>query len=283
MTGPTSISRRHFLRAVTFGACLFPAARSLARMGSDFGLHPGTPVGTETAVPISSGPLTNPMVMHPPFHSAAVSTPHLAITFDDGPHGKHTPRLLDMLAERRTRATFYVIGQNVQANPKIAQRIVEDGHEIANHTWTHPALSRLSADRVAEELRKTHEAVLEITGYRMTNLRPPYGAFNDQVRRVAFDGHGYDTIMWSVDPLDWKFRNTPRVTKELVSGAAPGAVLLCHDIHATTVAAVPSTLDQLLGRGFQFVTVRDLMAMDESGRLDSNQRPPAPKAGALPS
>ncbi len=259
---------------------MLPLSRSLAGMGQAFGLHPDTPMGSTLS---GAGPLTTPAVMGPAFHSASIGTPHLALTFDDGPHGTLTPRLLDMLAERQARATFYVIGRNVEAHPKIARRIVEEGHEIANHTWSHPALSRLSAERVAEELRRTHETVLEVTGVRMSNLRPPYGALNDRVRQVAFDRHGYDTVMWSVDPLDWKHRNAERVTRELVAGAAPGAVLLCHDIHASTVAAMPSTLEQLHGRGFRLVTVSDLMAMNNSGRLDSNQRPPAPKAGALPS
>ena len=247
-------------------------------MGGDFGLHPLTPL-METS-PVSP---VHPPVMLPPFHSAAIGTPHLALTFDDGPHGSLTPRLLDALGKRKVKATFYVIGRNVEMHPEIARRIVAEGHEIANHTWSHPSLSGLSAGRVADELRRTHEIVLEVTGVRMTNLRPPYGAFNDRVRQVAFDGHGYDTIMWSVDPQDWKYRNSARVTRELVSGAAPGAVLLCHDIHKTTITAIPPVLDQLLARDFQFVTVAQLMAMDKSGRQDSNLRPPGPKPGALPS
>ena len=272
------ISRRRFLRTLTLGACCYPAARTFASMGEDFGLHPLTPL-METP-PVSP---VHPPVMLPPFHSASIGTPHLALTFDDGPHGSLTPRLLDALGKRKVKATFYVIGRNVEMHPEIARRIVAEGHEIANHTWSHPSLSGLSAERVADELRRTHEIVLEMTGVRMTNLRPPYGAFNDRVRQVAFDGHGYDTIMWSVDPLDWKYRNTARVTRELVGGAAPGAVLLCHDIHKTTIAAIPPTLDQLLARNFQFVTVAELMAMDKSGRQDSNLRPPGPKPGALPS
>jgi len=280
MSAGSTLSRRRFLRTLVWGACALPVTRGLARMGESFGLHPGT---AALGLPDGAGPLTAPRVMGPAFHSAAIATPHLALTFDDGPHGSLTPKLLDLLGRHRVRCTFYVIGRNVEAYPEIARRIVAEGHEIANHTWTHPQLSRLSAARVAEELRRTHETVLDVTGVRMTNLRPPYGAFNDGVRRVAFDRHGYDTIMWSVDPLDWKYRNAARVTRELVKGAAPGAVLLCHDIHPSTVAAMPSTLDQLLGRGFQFVTVAELMAMDASGRQDSNLRPPGPKPGALPS
>jgi peptidoglycan-N-acetylglucosamine deacetylase len=272
------LSRRRFLRTLTLGAFTLPFGRTLAKVGADFGLHPDTPGAKLAAVPVNV-----PAAMGSPFHSAAIGTPHLALTFDDGPHGKLTPKLLDLLGRRGVKSTFYVIGRNVEAYPDIARRIVAEGHEIANHTWTHPQLSRLSAARVADELRRTHDKVLEVTGVRMTNLRPPYGAFNDSVRRVAFDRHGYDTIMWSVDPLDWKYRNSSRVTRELVKGAAPGAVLLCHDIHPSTIAAVPPTLDQLLGRGFRFVTVAELMAMDKSGRQDLNLRPPGPKPGALPS
>lgn len=281
MSSSSALTRRTFLRTLALGACLYPASRTLAAMGREFGLHPATPGGA-SLMDLPSGPLTNPPVMLPPFHSAVVNTPHLALTFDDGPHGALTPRLLDMLAQRNVKATFYVIGRNVEAHPEIARRIVAEGHEIANHTFTHPALSGLPSARVAEELNRTHETVLEVTGVRMTNLRPPYGAFNDQVRKVAFDGHGYDTIMWSVDPLDWKFRNAARVTRELVSGAAPGAVLLCHDIHKSTIAAMPETLDQLLARGFQFATVAQLMAMDNSGRQDLNLRPLRPERSALP-
>jgi peptidoglycan/xylan/chitin deacetylase (PgdA/CDA1 family) len=272
------LSRRNFLRTLTLGVCALPLSRAFGSIGADFGLHPDTP-----GVNIAAGPLTAPASMGLPFHSAAIGTPHLSLTFDDGPHATLTPKLLDLLGRHNAKCTFYVIGRNVEAYPDIARRIVAEGHEIANHTWTHPQLSRLSASRVADELRRTHETVLEVTGVRMTNLRPPYGAFNDSVRRVAFDRHGYDTIMWSVDPLDWKYRNSSRVTRELVKGAAPGAVLLCHDIHPSTIAAMPATLDQLLGRGFRFVTVADLMAMEKSGRQDSNLRPPGPKPGALPS
>ena len=275
--GP-NLSRRNFLRTIALGACAAPLSRAFGNMGADFGLHPDTP---GSALP--GAPAAGPAPIRLPFHSAAIGTPHLSLTFDDGPHGKLTPKLLDLLGRRGVKCTFYVIGRNVEAYPDIARRIVAEGHEIANHTWTHPQLSRLSAARVADELRRTHDKVLEVTGVRMTNLRPPYGAFNDSVRRVAFDRHGYDTIMWSVDPLDWKFRNSSRVTRELVKGAAPGAVLLCHDIHPSTIAAMPATLDQLLGRGFRFVTVAELMAMDKSGRQDSNLRPPGPKPGALPS
>ncbi len=196
------------------------------------------------------------------YSSVNVNGPYISITFDDGPHGTLTPKLLDILKQRNVKATFYVIGRNVNALPEIAKRIVAEGHEIANHTWTHPSLSKLGAEGITSELRKTHNEVKAVTGETMTTMRPPYGAVNDQVRKIARDQFDYTTIMWSVDPLDWKYRNSARVTQQLVDGAASGGILLCHDIHATTVAAMPSTLDQLLAKGFRFVTVRELLAME---------------------
>ena len=277
--GPT-FSRRSFLRTLALGACALPCSRVMAAMGESFGLHPDTPMGNLPASPLTATP---PPTMMPVFTSAKLSSPTLSLTFDDGPHPSLTPRLLDLLAERDVKATFYVIGKNVEAHPDVARRIVEEGHEISNHTWTHPALSKLSPEKVAEELSRTHDAVLDVTGYRMTGLRPPYGALNDRVREVAFQRHGYDTVLWSVDPMDWKYRNADRVSRELIAGAAPGAVLLCHDIHPSTIAAIPGAVDQLLIQGYEFTTISRLLAMDQSGRQDSNLRPPGPKPGALPS
>ena len=280
MSVGSTISRRSFLRTLAMGACAWPCTRVMAAMGESFGLHPDTPMGNLPASPLTATP---PPTMMPVFTSAKLNSPTLSLTFDDGPHPSLTPRLLDLLAERDVKATFYVIGKNVEAHPAVARRIVDEGHEISNHTWTHPALSKLPPEKVAEELSRTHDTVLEVTGYRMTGLRPPYGALNDRVREVAFQRHGYDTVLWSVDPLDWKYRNAERVSRELIAGAAPGAVLLCHDIHPSTIAAIPGVVDQLLIQGFEFTTISRLLAMDQSGRQDSNLRPPGPKPGALPS
>lgn len=213
-----------------------------------------------------SDPASDPVRYEPleiTYNSVPTTAPFLALTFDDGPHGKQTPRLLDLLAERNLRATFYVIGMNVAAHPEITRRIVEEGHEIANHTWSHPQLSRLSMDRVTSELQRTHDAVLEATGVECRNMRPPYGAVNERIRNLAREHLDYTTIMWSVDPMDWKYRNADRITRELLAGAAPGAILLCHDIHAATVDAMPATLDGLLAKGFHFATVSDLVAMEQ--------------------
>jgi len=193
------------------------------------------------------------------YNSVHVDRPLLALTFDDGPHPNLTPRLLDILAEREAKVTFYVIGQNAAAHPDIVRRMVEEGHEIANHTWAHPALSKASADRVRSELRRTHQVVEDLVGVKMQNMRPPYGAVNDRVRKIARDEFDYTTIMWSVDPQDWKIRNATHVRNSLVQGATAGAILLCHDIHASTIEAIPGAVDTLLDKGYEFATVGELL------------------------
>jgi len=188
----------------------------------------------------------------------------LALTFDDGPHATLTPKLLDLLKARRVKATFYVVGRNVELYPEIAKRIVREGHEIANHTWSHPTLTKLSAAKVSQEFTKTDDAIFKATGVRSTNMRPPYGAINENVRQVAMKEFGYPTILWSVDPLDWKRPGSATVTRRLVDGASPGGILLAHDIHPGTIEAMPATIDQLLAQGYRFATVSELLALDQS-------------------
>ena len=242
----SALSRRRFLGGLFLGACALPAGRLVAQTRA---LVIGAPA---PEVPLR---LT--------YNSINTSSPVLALTFDDGPHKTQTPRLLDILKSRNVKATFYVIGRNVEAEPDIAKRIVDEGHEIANHTWTHPQLSQLSSSRIATELEKTHEIIEKVTGISTASMRPPYGAVNDRVRQIARERLDYTTIMWSVDPLDWKYRNADRVSQKLVEGAAPGAILLSHDIHASTVSAMPSCIDQLADKGFRFTTINSLLRMDQ--------------------
>lgn len=210
----------------------------------------------------------------------SVRTRHsvLAISFDDGPHPELTPKLLDILKARGVRATFYVIGRNVQAYPEIARRIVAEGHEIANHTWSHPSLSKIGAAKVGQEIRRTTETIKEVTGVTPTTMRPPYGATNAAINRRMNEEFGLRVAMWSVDPQDWKYRNAQRVSNHLTTQAKAGDILLAHDIHASTIAAMPSALDALLAKGFRFVTVAEIMAMDEAPPEAMAMRESAPTA-----
>lgn len=198
-------------------------------------------------------------------HSRGLSSaPYVAMTFDDGPHPKNTPRLLDMLRKRNIKATFYVIGGNVDRYPHIVRRLVAEGHEIGNHTYTHRKLTSLSDSEVKKEMRRTEDAIVRAAGVKPRTMRPPYGALLTRQRSFIFSDFSYPTIMWSVDPLDWKRPGPSVVKSRLLKGAHNGAILLAHDLHAPTVDAMPGTFDGLLSRSFQFVTVSQLLAQKGS-------------------
>jgi len=194
-------------------------------------------------------------------HSRGLSTnPYVAMTFDDGPHPQNTPRLLDMLRARNIKATFYVIGSNVDRHPQIVRRIVAEGHEIGNHTYTHRKLTSLGDSEVRREMSRTEDAIVRAAGVKPRTMRPPYGALLQRQREMIFSEFRYPTIMWSVDPLDWKRPGPSIVKSRILSGANNGAIILAHDLHAPTVDAMPGTFDGLLSRGFKFVTVSQLLA-----------------------
>ncbi|MEV0614137.1 polysaccharide deacetylase family protein [Nonomuraea sp. NPDC050404] len=177
----------------------------------------------------------------------------VALTFDDGP-GKHTDALLGHLAAYRARATFFVVGQNVAANPDIVRRAYEAGHEIGGHTWSHPNLTKLSAAEVRSQFDRADQAIKAAIGVAPKLVRPPYGAFNETVRMQT----ERPLVMWSVDTLDWRLRDSAKVTDKTLKSVRPGSVILFHDTHPTTVAAMPRVLKALSERGYRFVTVSQL-------------------------
>jgi peptidoglycan/xylan/chitin deacetylase (PgdA/CDA1 family) len=198
------------------------------------------------------------------YTSVQINQPYIAITFDDGPHVTNTPRLLNMLKERNIKATFFVVGQCAKEYPSIIRRILAEGHEIGSHTYTHRSLPTLSEDTVRQEITKTDAAVTEAANYHMRVMRPPYGATNLRIKKWFYDEFGYPTILWDVDPFDWKKPGASVVKSRIVSGTRNGSIILCHDIHAGTIDAMPDTLDTLLAKGFHFVTVSQLLNMEQS-------------------
>jgi peptidoglycan-N-acetylglucosamine deacetylase len=197
------------------------------------------------------------------YAQAHVDQPYIAMTFDDGPSAENTPRLLEMLKQRNIKATFFLIGQNVASNPDLVRRILAEGHEIGNHSWTHPQLSRLSDQKVTAEITKTQDAIKEASGFTPTLLRPPYGAITPRQREWIEDQFGLSIILWSIDPFDWKRPGASVITQRILSQARPGAIILSHDIHKQTVDAMPATLDGLMRKGFKFVTVSQLIALNK--------------------
>nr|WP_281382921.1 polysaccharide deacetylase family protein [Prosthecobacter dejongeii] len=188
----------------------------------------------------------------------------VAMTFDDGPHPTLTPKLLDILKARNIKCTFFVIGRSAKTYPNIIRRMIAEGHEVANHTWTHASLTSRSDAQIRTELQQSEDALVAAANYRPHLIRPPYGAINTRIKQLMFSEFGYSTIMWSVDPQDWRRPGVSVVTSRLVNGAHPGAIMLAHDIHPPTIEAMPAMFDQLLAKGYQFVTVSQLLNMEKA-------------------
>lgn len=177
----------------------------------------------------------------------------VSITFDDGPTGL-TPGLLDLLDGARAPATFYVQGSSVQRNPGTAVRIVASGHEIANHTWAHPNLTKLADDgEVRREVDRAQAAISAATGVTARSIRPPYGASDERVRGLV----ALPFVVWDVDTLDWRDPGPDAVVERAVGESRRGSIVLMHDTHEQTVEAVPGVIAGLRARGFTLATVAD--------------------------
>ncbi len=194
------------------------------------------------------------------FSSMAIAQPQIAMTFDDGPHPQHTPRLLDILRERNIKATFFVLGSCVKQNPGVLRRIQAEGHEIGNHSWKHPVLSGLKEPKIFDELEQTQDVVEGVTGIRMNLMRPPYGALTLSQKWWVNRVWNHRVILWDVDSLDWQHHDPLKTQRIILETTKPGSIILCHDIHGTTIDAMPATLDALTAKGFSFVTVSELLA-----------------------
>ena len=191
----------------------------------------------------------------------------VALTFDDGP-SVYTEGLLDILQEHKVQVTFFILGQSARIQSETVSRMFAEGHQIGNHTWNHPNLTQLSDELIQQQIQQTDDIVIQIIGQPTQHLRPPYGAYNDRVMAVS----GLPIIFWSVDPLDWKDRDAEIVAARIIESPA-GAIILAHDIHKTTVAAVPAIIEALHKRGIHFVTVTKLFEPQAlvSGSVYSSQ------------
>jgi peptidoglycan/xylan/chitin deacetylase (PgdA/CDA1 family) len=207
-----------------------------------------------------------------------VDGPYIAISFDDGPSATLTPKLLDILAAHHVKATFFVIGENAAAHPEILARAVHEGHEIGNHSWSHPYLAKLSDDAVRRQLQQTDDAIKSAIGTRPTLMRPPYGSLTARQKRWIHDEFGYRIVLWDVDPFDWKRPGAAVVCSRIVKQTRSGSIVLSHDIHPGTIEAMPCALNQLEAKGFKFVTVSELigMALPETPKPVSNEAPKVP-------
>jgi peptidoglycan-N-acetylglucosamine deacetylase len=193
----------------------------------------------------------------------------IALTFDDGPHPTHTPRVLDVLQRKRVRATFFQVGTRINAYPALTRRAHGEGHRIANHTWGHERLTSLSNDGIRSTLRRTNRRVTDLGLPAPTLVRPPYGATNARVHSVI-QGLGMHQRLWTVDPQDWRSgRSADAITRGVLSNLHNGAVVLLHDGVANspaTIAALPRIVDGARARGYCIGT------LNAAGKV----RPPVP-------
>ena len=195
----------------------------------------------------------------------------IALTFDDGPNGSLTYQLLDILESESISVTFFVLGKAAQAYPDIVKRAAADGHEIGSHTWGHADLTTLSAGRILSEVDDAADIIEKTTGFKPSVTRPPYGEYNSMVLEAIET----PVIMWSVDPMDWKFQDADTVYQNVVNVVKDGDIILLHDSYSTSVQAAARIIAELKSRGFTFVTVSELLEQrgSESQKVYTTFRP----------
>jgi peptidoglycan-N-acetylglucosamine deacetylase len=187
---------------------------------------------------------------------------YVALTFDDGPNPDVTPRVLKVLKEHQAKATFFMLGSQVEKHPSLAAQVAKAGHEIGNHTDHHMNLTKLGESKIKKEIQSSNQKIQDATGEASTLIRPPYGAINSEVEELA-SRNGSSLILWSVDSLDWKSKNIDAINKVVNQEVVSGAIILLHDVHPTTADALPKLLTTLEEEGYHFLTVSQLLSMQE--------------------
>lgn len=190
----------------------------------------------------------------------------IALTFDDGPHPYKTDAVLDLLEQYHIKATFFVIGENVSYYPEPFKRTVALGHEIGNHTFHHTLLSETCEKTIAEEIRKTDEIIFKTAGYRPKVFRPPEGAYGECALKAA-NSMNHQVILWTVDTRDWERPPANTIVENVLKNTKGGSIILFHDyMHksAHTMEALEILIPKLLEKGYEFVTVSELIASKEN-------------------
>ncbi|MCR5830291.1 MAG: polysaccharide deacetylase family protein [Lachnospiraceae bacterium] len=183
----------------------------------------------------------------------------VALTLDDGP-GSHAMELMDFFDSRNVKVTFFLIGCDVSNYPESVKRMVDDGHEIGNHSMNHKQLTAIKKSKALKEIEKGAKAIKKVAGVSPTVFRPPYGDSTEAQRIAA----GVPTVLWNIDTLDWKYKDADRVANEIINGASDGNIILVHEIYKTTVEGVKTAVDKLVAKGVRFVTSTTLLTRDGS-------------------
>lgn len=189
----------------------------------------------------------------------------IALTFDDGPHKKYTPEILDLLAKYNAQGTFFVVGEHAEKNPEIVLRMYEEEHELAIHTYTHPL--KTTIPNLMKEIKQTHETIHGISGYSPVLFRPVEGQYTDGMID-AIVKEGYKVVMWSwhQDTMDWKKPGVQKIVDTVLKGVKEGNIILFHDGGGNrdqTIKALKKILPELEKQGYKFVTTSELLEVQK--------------------
>lgn len=208
------------------------------------------PVDFQMAVPVDAGQITVKT------EEQQTEKPKLALTFDDGPSREHTSKLLDGLKERGVKATFFLIGANLEkeGNAEIVKRMYEEGHLIGNHTYHHVDLSKLGEEEAETELKMTDAAIEKMIGQKTEFIRPPFGA-------MPKSGEDPEKlyVKWTVDSRDWVTKNVGEIVREVTKDTEDGDIILMHDCYGESVEAALKIIDIMEEKGYEFVTADELL------------------------
>lgn len=205
-------------------------------------------------------------ILNEPVKNIDPNQPMIALTFDDGPTKKYTSAILDALKENQASATFFVLGSRASDFPEILQRMILEGNEIGNHTYSHKQLTTLSKANIEEEITHTQESIHDVTNHYPNVIRPPYGSKNEDVMQCA---EGKKIVTWSLDTEDWRSRNTETIVNKVLKEVKDGDIILMHDLYASTAEAAIILIPKLKDMGYQLVTVSELYdyGKNEAGKI----------------
>ncbi|MFA5858018.1 MAG: polysaccharide deacetylase family protein [Elusimicrobiota bacterium] len=201
---------------------------------------------------------------------------YIALTFDDGPHPELTDKLLEVLRGEKVKATFFLVGQMIELYPNITRAMVQDGHQVANHTYSHPNLNMIDTEQLNDELSYTKYLLSSYGGVRTNIIRPPGGNYNSNVLKFC-EVYGYKIVLWTIFPRDHESPKPGVIVKRVVKNAHDGGIILMHSGMKNTITALPEIIRKLKSEGYRFVTVDELIEKNQKNNVAKN----AGKSGKL--
>lgn len=195
----------------------------------------------------------------PGIHHVETEQPLCALTFDDGPHPIHTPKILDALKAHNAKATFFVVGKQVRKHPEILKRIQREGHAIGNHTQNHTRLSFCSYKQMMREVNDCQQSIAAVTNQQTDLLRPPHGRLMGEQVPLLQQQHPWKIIKWDICTYDWELTTTQALLDNTIPHLKPGSIILLHDIQANTAQSIDALIQAIQAKGYSLPTIPELL------------------------